>query len=262
PPGPSYGQPYPSPPQPGQPQPGQPQPGHPQAEQPYQGQPYPGQPQPGPGGVPGGYPPVAKKSNVLKIVLIVLAVILVLCIGGVVATVFFVKNAADEITKNDPGAAPATPARKITLVEPATLGGRPKQTAPEFAGAVATLKQSLAGAPGATGTVGALYGDPADRDLIMIAGASAPLSNPAKELDETLDGASSSGLVITDVVTVDPGPLGGQAKCGNSSTSGIDLAICAWADSGSVGMIAAYFKSVEDIKPDFVDLRGEIEKVS
>ncbi|HET9517116.1 MAG TPA: hypothetical protein VFO77_05260, partial [Actinoplanes sp.] len=74
---------------------------------------------------------MAKKSNVLKIVLIVLAVILVLCIGGVVATAFLVKDAADEITKTNPGAAPTTTAaKKITLVEPATLGGRPKQTAP------------------------------------------------------------------------------------------------------------------------------------
>jgi hypothetical protein len=269
-------QPYPGEPYPGQPDPNQPNP-YPGGQQGPGGYPPPpafpppaGEfpPPPGnyppPGGQPGGYPqpgdpayagagfppPQKKKSKALKIVLISLAVLLVLCIGGGTAIYFATKDTVEGVLD----------ASKISVVEPATLGGRPKLTDPQFAGAIATLKSELAKAPNTTSTVGALYGDPAKQDLVMIAGASAPLLNPEKQLDDTLKGASSGGLTLTDIAPIEPGPLGGTAKCGNGKTSGIDLAVCAWADNGSVGMIAIYWKKVDDIKGDFAALRGEIEK--
>ena len=58
------------------------------------------------------------------------------------------------------------------------------------------------------------------------------------------------------------GPLGGEAKCGKADASGVDMALCAWADEGSVGWIIWYFKSVRQAKAEFADLRGEIEKSS
>jgi hypothetical protein len=275
-------QPYPGDPYPGQPDPNQPNP-YPGGQQGGGGYPPPpafpppagefpppagaypppggqqgGYPQPGgfpqPGGDPAyggaGFPPPKKKSKALKIVLITLAVILVLCVGASVAVYFATKDTVEGVLD----------ASKISVVEPTTLGGRPKLTDPQFAGAISTLKAELAKAPNTTGTVGALYGDPAKKDLVMIAGASAPLINPEKQLDDTLKGASSGGLTLTDIAPIEPGPLGGTAKCGNGKTSGIDLAVCAWADNGSVGMIAVYFKKVDDIKGDFAAMRGEIEK--
>jgi hypothetical protein len=271
-------QPYQGEPHPGQNDPHQPNPAPQYSAPQYPGQPYPGQAEPGAGagypppppyggqsappppgfpppggdpGFPGAFPPPAKKkSKALKIVLISLAVVLLLCIGGTVAVFYAAK---DEVA----GVLDAT---KITVVEPATLGGRPKLTDPQFAGAIAGLKSELAKAPGTSSTVGALYGDPAKKDLVMVAGASAPVLDPAKQLDDTLKGASSGGLTLTDIAPVEPGPLGGTAKCGNGSAAGTPLAVCAWADNGSVGMIAVYFKTVDQIKGEFVALRGEIEQ--
>jgi hypothetical protein len=276
-------QPYPGQPDPNQqnPYPGQPHP-YPGQQNPYPGQPDPGQgaggyppppqfpppagefpppgaypPPPGDpgfpgGGVPGGGfpPPEKKKSKALKIVLISLAVVLLLCIGGSAIAYFAAKDTIDGVID----------ASKISVVEPATLGGRPKLTDPQFASAIAGLKSELSKAPNTTSTVGALYGDPAKQDLVMIAGASAPLVDPEKQLDDTLQGASNGGLTLTDTATVDAGPLGGTAKCGNGRTSGIDLAVCAWADNGSVGMIAFYWKKVDDVKAEFLDLRSQVEK--
>jgi hypothetical protein len=270
-------QPYQGEPYPGQPDPNQPQSGaHPGPQQPGEfdagqgaggypppssdgqpGYPPPGYPPPAfppPGGDPGfvgGYPPpVKKKSKALKIVLISLAVVLVLCIGGGAAVVFMAK---DEV-------AGVIDAAKITVVEPATLSGRPKLTDPKFTAATAGLKAELAKAPGTTTTVGALYGDPAKKDIVMIAGASAPLLNPSKKLDDTISDASTGGLTLTELSTVDPGPLGGTAKCGNGTASGVKVAVCAWADNGSVGLIAAYFKTADELKGDFVALRGQVEQ--
>jgi hypothetical protein len=124
------------------------------------------------------------------------------------------------------------------------------------------LQSALAGAPGATKSVGALYGTPSKRDIVVVAGVEAPVADPAKEMDGTFFGAGVGGLEVTGITDVDPGPLGGEARCGKSESAGVDLAFCAWADEGSVGWIMWYFKSVKQVKGEFAKLRGEIEKSS
>ncbi|GAB1693775.1 hypothetical protein [Krasilnikovia sp. M28-CT-15] len=294
------GQPYPVQPTPGQPPPGQP----PYAGQPYPGPGYPGQPNPDvptsvppqPGfpssappyvGQPGftapeftqpGYPAPQPptKSRALPIVLVSLAVILVLCVGGGTAVFLAARNNADKFTedKTSSTAGPTTepttdtvptdepssqaPQVTISIIEPKRVGGRPKLTDAQFAGVVKDLKKALAKLPGATATVGALYGTPAKRDVIMVMGAAAPVEEPQKELDSSFLSAGVNGLKISGLAKVDPGPLGGVAKCGRTE----DSAICGWADSGSVGWIIWYFKSVSKAKAEFPKLRAEVEKKS
>jgi hypothetical protein len=288
---PQYGQ-----PQYGQPQYGQPQYGQPEyGQQPQYGQPeyvqepgygqlgY-GQPQFGqqpeygqPGyGVMGAPQPPKKKSKAVPIILVSIAVLLVLCVGGA-AVIFLVardkagdivdaaESAAGTPTTTAPTAAPTTDApapKTITIVEPKTLGGRPKLTDPQFADVAKELQSGLADVPGATNTVGALYGTPAKQDIIVIAGVEAPIDNPTQELNGTFLGAGVGGLKVTGISTVDPGPLGGVAKCGKADASGVDMVLCGWADDGSVGWIIWYFKSVSKAKAEFAKLRGQIEKSS
>ncbi|MEU3456028.1 hypothetical protein ABZ671_20895 [Micromonospora sp. NPDC006766] len=225
---PQYGGDYPQTPQ----QPG----GYPQAGQPGFG-------------APAG-PPPKKKSNVGKILLIILAVVVVLCVGGGTAIYFATKDTVKEVVD----------ATKTRLVEPETLGGRPKATDPNLQAAASELKTEINGVvPGATSVIGGIYGDPAKEDLVLIAGASGLLADPKKELDDAVDGMSS-GLGIKELKPVDAGPLGGEAKCGDGDAGGVQLGVCVWADRGSLGMIVIYFKSGADLKPQFVALRGEIEK--
>ncbi|WP_238425395.1 hypothetical protein [Micromonospora parastrephiae] len=109
-----YGPPHDSPPPPQQP--GQP------AVPPQQGFPV---PQPGQQyGDPSlhGGPPPAKKSKVGKIILIVLAVVLVLCLGGAAITWFAVKDEVGDVVD----------ATKTRVVAPATLAGRAKNTDPQL----------------------------------------------------------------------------------------------------------------------------------
>jgi hypothetical protein len=273
PPAPSYGQ------QPGYPPPeyGQPGYGQPEYGQPGYGQPEYGQP--GYGQQPGyGAPqPPKKKSKALPIVLVSIAVVLVLCVGGGTAIFLAARNKAgnisDEVQKalatptatiptDDPTTAPTKATSTISIVEPKTLGGRPKLTDPQFAGIADELKSGLADVPNAGNTVGALYGTVEKQDIVVIAGAEAPVEDPAKELSGTFLGAGVGGLKVTGITTVPAGPLGGAAKCGNASTSGVKLAMCGWADDGSVGWIIWYFKSAGQVKSEFPKLRGQIEKSS
>ena len=268
-----------------QPYPGQPEPEQgggyqPPAAPSYQGQPsYPGQPQSGgyppppgsdqgyqqPGGFPppggGGYdpnqqfqggPPPKKKSSALKIVLIVVGVIAVLCIAGGVGTFFLAKDKVEEVVD----------AAKISVSEPATLGGREKATDPALQSSVSGLDSEMSKIPGSTGAVGAIYGDATKQDLVMVAATSTISGTAQGRFDEFTEGLGQGGIKVDSWTDTEPGPLGGVAKCGDTDTGGVPMAVCVWSDNGSVGMLAMLFKKKGDLEKEFVSLRGEIEKKS
>ncbi|MER7456962.1 hypothetical protein [Micromonospora sp. NPDC126480] len=245
------------PPQPGgYPTPPQQQPGgYPEAQpggfpqQPAGGFPPPG----GPGGQFGAVPPAPKKGSAGKVLLIVLAAVLVLCLGGAAVVFFAVKDEVKETVD----------AARIRVVEPETLGGRPKVTDPNLQNASRTLEAELNKAlPGATSAVGAFYGDPVKQDLVMVAAASGRNADPAKTLDDTIAGARQSDVEIGEMSSVDPGPLGGEAKCGDAEANQVPIGFCVWSDSGSVGMILIYFKTGAEAQQELVAMRGQIEQKS
>ncbi|MEU4621449.1 hypothetical protein AB0G04_15940 [Actinoplanes sp. NPDC023801] len=259
PPQPPYGQ---QPPQYGTPQqpqygtPQQPQYGTPQQPQygspqpPQYGAPAPQYGQPGQLPPPGFPPPGApqRKSRVLPIILIVVGILAVLCIGGGAALYFVGKDAVDD-------------AAAVSITEPATLGGRPKLDTPEYATLTADMEKSLAAYPGASSSFGAFYGDPEKQDMVAAIATKALIANPQAELDASFKTFSKDAPVsgLTDAGT---GTLGGVAKCGTSAFSGIDVAVCGWADEGSVGMIMWFFKKAPDVQAEFPKLRAEIETKS
>ncbi|MBQ1042138.1 MULTISPECIES: hypothetical protein [unclassified Micromonospora] len=241
---PQYGGGYPQAPQ--QPQYGS---DYPQPAQQQYGGDYPQAPQQQYGNQFGA-PVPPKKSGVGKILLIVLAVVLVLCVGGGIVTWIATKDTVGEVVT----------ATKTRVVEPQTLGGRPKVTDPQLQSAATQMKASLSkDVPEATSTAGAFYGDPAKKDLVMIVAVSGVMADPKKELDDATT-AVTPDLATKDFKTVDPGPLGGDAKCSDGKAGGEQVAVCIWADRGSLGMVVVYFKSAAELQKEFVSMRGEIEK--
>lgn len=230
---------------------GYPPPSYPeQGGYPPGGQPPPGYPQ------AAGYPPIGapvppKKSKALKIVLISLAVVLLLCLGGAAVTYYALRDKVADVVD----------ATSTRLVTPDTLGGRAKVTLPELQatadGMVTDMKSAV---PNATSTVAAFYGDIAKQDLVMIAGASGLILDPGKQLDDAIKSMGSGGLSLSNVTTIEPGPLGGTAKCGDSDTGGLSMGVCVWADRGSLGVIAMFFKKAEDVKAEFQTIRAAVEK--
>lgn len=200
-------------------------------------------------GLPADLPP-KKKSKAGRIVLLVLAVVVVLCLGGSAAVWFAVKDTVGEVVD----------ATQTRLVEPKTLRGRPKLTEPKVRAAVEQMKTQLQkDVPHATSTVGGFYGNPGKKDLVGIAGVSAVLAEPKKELDDAVTGIGST-LGVKQFKTVDAGPLGGAAKCGDGKTDGIQVGVCVWADRGSLGMIILYYKPAAALQSQFVAMRSEIEQ--
>jgi hypothetical protein len=191
--------------------------------------------------------PPPKKSNVGKIVLIILAVLLVLCAGGGAAAYFLLRDRVE--------------AASTRVVAPETLAGRSKITQPDLQVAsdamVAGLKADM---PDATSTVAAYYGDVLAGDLIMIAAVSGIVANPAAEVDQTFADLPGAGMAVTNIQSVDPGPLGGEAKCGDGTAQGMSVGICSWADLGSIGLILMYNKTGAEAASEFVAIRGAIEQ--
>lgn len=260
----------------------QPQYGPPQYGQPPQyGPPQYGQQPPPPygtGDYPGAQPP-KKKSRALPIVLIAVGVVLVLCVGGGTAIFLAARNKAKDVTQAIKDAAnptatpldPATPAdpgattapagaSKISVVEPKTLGGRPKLTDPRYRTLANELQSLVQDEPNATSTVAALYGQPKKQDIVVVAAAAAPIDDPSSALDEIFGG--SSALQLSDVSAAPTGSLGGEAKCGRTTTSGIAMVMCGWADNGSRGFTIFLGSSTSKAKAEFPDLRAQVEKTS
>ena len=73
---------------------------------------------------------------------------------------------------------------------------------------------------------------------------------------------ASGGLKVDSFTDTPPGPLGGIAKCGDSDTGGVKMAICVWSDNGSIGMFAMMFKEKADLEKEFVSMRGQVEQKS
>lgn len=246
---------------PGQPQPPAPGP-NPYADQPYAGQPYPGQ-APAPGqpyaGQPyagpgyGAMPPAPpKKSNTGRIVLIIVGALVLLLIAGAVVAYLALRGTIKDVTD----------ATSIRVVAPETLNGRPRSTEPDLVKAAGDTEGELKrAAPNATSTVGAFYGTGERKDLALIVAVSDISVSPAQTLEGVIKGVSGQ-LPLQDLADVDPGPLGGVAKCGSGTTSGIDLGVCVWADRGSSGQFYLYFSSAQDAAKELASVRAVVEQKS
>ena len=250
--------------------------GQPDYAQPAFGQPGYGQP-----GVPPAGPPPKKKSKALPIILISIGIVLVLCIGGITAVFMVGKDTVEKAIDTaasatptvpsdtgtpeatTPTTTPAKPAATVKIVEPKSLGGRAKVTDASLNATTNSMKtQLLNDYRDATNSFGGFYGVPAKKNLVMAIGVAAPIPDPALEVTKNFAGMGVSGSEIKNITAVSTGNLGGTAKCGSSVTSGINLAVCSWADEGSSGMLIFYYKSVSKAKAEFPALRAQIEKKS
>ncbi|WP_412541939.1 hypothetical protein R8Z50_05170 [Longispora sp. K20-0274] len=156
----------------------------------------------------GFTPPQApKKSGAGKIVAGVLALVLLLCLGG--AALFVVPIVADQ------GA---------TIALPAKIGNLALDDGPEGKAAVDAMSNA-AGSIAGHDSKGALYHD-GDKRVIFF-GATGLNLRLKGQLDEAFDALHASYMF-----DLDAGDLGGYIRCGtlNGST------ICMWIDHGSIGL--------------------------
>ena len=257
--------------------PGQNQPGHNQTGQGHPGQGQPGYGQFGPG-QPGygqpGYPPAMPVpappggSRTVAITLLSVAIALVVLVGGGGAVYLAGRNLSGE-TKGggtpgptDPTTGPTDTARanrdRITIREPATLNGQPKIEAEELRSLTTQMEHVLKGYPGAANEFGAVYGTLTQRQVTAALAAEVDVSDPQLLLDAMFQSFNGTHK-LSNVTAASAGELGGVAQCGSAVIGKEDVALCGWADEGSVGMFIYFYKTAVDVKGDFPAMRAEIE---
>jgi hypothetical protein len=189
--------------------------------------------------------PPRKKRTALKVVLGVLAVLLVLCgVGGFI----FAKPILDEY--------PAT----VTAGD--SIAGFAKSTNAELMALGEQMNSELKQDSKLDSTAAGVYhrsGDP-QRKIVMVIAGTGLLLAPETELKTAFESLDTGGLTVTGAKAVDPGKLGGTAKCGSATTSGVKLTVCGWADHGSLGIVMFFDRGTSEGAKLLLDFRKEIQQ--
>ncbi len=155
-------------------------------------------------------------------------------------------------------------AGRTSVVTPDKLGTLPKATESSLKDIVASLRTAYAEEKAldrATSSVVAAYGSTKKKDAVIVVAFAAAIASPRTELDAFMRAVAGSEVIAyTDL---DPGPLGGQAKCGTMTAAfGKASAVCGWADNGSIGGLIFLDKPLSaQVKERFLAARAQVERV-
>jgi len=176
-----------------------------------------------------------------KVVLVLLAVLVGLGVAGFVA--------AQPILRE-------YPARVGT---PDSVAGMPMLTDARHQQLAGQVRDQITGSVPLDSLMAAFYAPDEDptRGVLVVAGTQL-LINPGGQLDAAFRDLGRGGTPVTAVTPVDPGPMGGSARCGQAQAAGVPMAICAWADHGSVGMVLAYRRGVLESADLMKTIRTEV----
>ena len=186
--------------------------------------------------------PPQRSRRGLKITLAVIGSIVLLCgIGSCIAAIPVMRESGRTVTAPDelPGGLTKTDDAGMQTI----LDG---------------LKTDLNSAFSTDTTEVGYYTTAGTGHAVLLAAASTTIFLPSIQIDDAFRGMSSS-LSVTDIQGYPAGTLGGTVKCGASTASGIKLALCVWADYGTVGMGALFARDPADAAPLFLQIREAVE---
>ena len=99
------------------------------------------------------------------------------------------------------------------------------------------LRTALATSVTLEKTIGAVYADSSGEPTsVLFFGGTGTLVTPTEALDTVFALIADEAGGVDDLHNVPAGPLGGTMKCGTTTTDGNEMAVCGWADHGSLAM--------------------------
>ncbi|WP_117214961.1 hypothetical protein [Allorhizocola rhizosphaerae] len=128
--------------------------------------------------------------------------------------------------------------RDATLAMPETVAELKRDDSDGAKEAATDLVTALRAEIDLDRSAAAVYSDPTNDPgkSIMLFGGTTLLLSPERELDAVLKLTEDAGDRIHGLQSVDPGPLGGVMKCGSTGTEASPMAVCGWADHGSIAL--------------------------
>ncbi|GAA2905857.1 hypothetical protein Acy02nite_81520 [Actinoplanes cyaneus] len=148
--------------------------------------------------------------------------------------------------------------RDVTLNLPATIGEFSLDTTPSAQETADYLRTALSAEIDLDETVGAVYSGAADKDALFLGGTTL-LWSPGKDLKTSFDLFTDEQGSVTGLHDVDAGPLGGSMMCGSTVSDGKDLAVCGWADHGSLALAMFPGRTDSEAAPLMLQLRKAIQ---
>ena len=106
-------------------------------------------------------------------------------------------------------------------------------------------------------TVGAVYTDAGGGNQgVLFFGGTTLIWTPESDLDTAFDLIADDQGAVTGLHDVDAGPLGGTMKCGTTSSDDGDIAVCGWADHGSLALAMFPNRSPADSAKLLLEIRS------
>jgi hypothetical protein len=127
--------------------------------------------------------------------------------------------------------------KDTTLTTPAEAGGLRRDDSEQAVSTAESLRTALTAEVALDEAVGAVYTDPASKDRsVLFFGGTTLFWTPADDLDTAFGLFNDAAGEVTGLAEVPPGPLGGTMKCGSVASPDGDMAVCGWADHGSLAL--------------------------
>ncbi|MEU0560967.1 hypothetical protein [Dactylosporangium sp. NPDC006015] len=111
-------------------------------------------------------------------------------------------------------------------------------------------------------SLGAIYREPngsETRTVILVAGTGR-IWKPERSLDGAFKAVAGADTAIRGVHDVDAGDLGGVARCGEIDDKDGVIAVCGWADNGSLGVVVLPGSKAADAEKALSTIRPAVEK--
>jgi hypothetical protein len=140
---------------------------------------------------------------------------------------------------------------------PAQVGAFTMDSSDDAMNTAEYVRDAIAAEVNLDKSIGAIYKDQT-QTVILVAGT-ARVWKPESSLSTAFKAISDDNGAVRDIHDVDAGDLGGVMRCGVTVDKEGEIAVCGWADNGSVAVALFPGRPVTDAANAMLQLRKAIE---
>jgi hypothetical protein len=172
--------------------------------------------------------------------LIILSVVLVLALAGASVLGWTAWQIASQ--------------KDAELTTPAQVGSLRLDDSEDGRSTADYLQSALAAEVDLDKATGAVYLDTAGKNVLFFGGTTL-FWTPESDLEAAFSLIADNEGAVTDLHDVEAGSLGGTAKCGTTKSEDGELAVCGWADHGSLALAMFPGRPVADAASLLIQIR-------
>jgi len=150
--------------------------------------------------------------------------------------------------------------KNTTIVTPPQVVGLTRDDAADQAGLDYLRSGMSAGTP-VDHTVAAVYSPPGDRaHNVLFIGGTGLMLHPDRALDSMFGLVNDQTDGVETVRSEPPGPLGGILRCGTTRIDADTVAVCGWADHGSIAVAMFAGRGVDEAADMLLHMRAAMQR--